>query len=297
MAKSKPAEKPETVKPEIPAPNSVTTENPVAETVTKVTPAELNSVVELPAPNERTIQAMAEDSGQPGAIPPVASPTATPSPVSSSDPKPGDLDDAGQAFDPEKHNPRRNRHGKWAGKQGRPPGGGKPAATPSAPKPDVPKSVVGTVDGAPTATPGAAAIGDRFDLAAELYTRAGYSVMDGICAGGGEWLPESDGEHVALRGAVATYLRHKGTDDLPPGLAVGLALATYGAKRISKPNTATRLRMYMAWLRAKWHVWRTGREIEQLPRAQINPTERAPLPPQNNLPGNSSAAVNPHASP
>jgi hypothetical protein len=240
-----------------------------------VTAEKLNEVVEHPAPNERTIAAMNEDTPTTAATPaPAASPSASPASVPSyaPEPRPGDLDDAGNAFDPAKHNPRRNRKGLWAGKQGRPPGHGSSA----------PKSVVGTVDGAPGSSP--AAIGDRFDLAAELYTRAGYSVLDGVFSGNGEWLPESDGEHVALRGAVATYLRHKGTDDLPPGLAVSLALATYGAKRISKPNTSTRLCLYFAWVRAKWQSWRTGREIDQLPRAEIRATEKHPLPPQNNLP-------------
>ena len=287
MAKSKPAPKPE----ETETPKREETIAP--ESVANVTAEKLNEVVEHPAPNERTIAAMNEDTPATAATPaPAATPSASPaaSTAPAAEPRPGDLDDAGNAYDPAKHNPRRNRKGLWAGKQGRPPGHGSSAPKSDAPAP--PRSVVGTVDGAPGSS--TAAIGDRFDLAAELYTRAGYSVLDGVFSADGEWLPESDGEHVALRGAVATYLRHKGTDDLPPGLAVSLALATYGAKRISKPNTSTRVRLYFAWVRAKWQSWRTGREIDQLPRAEIRANEKHPLPPQNNLP---TVATTPAATP
>lgn len=292
-------------KPKTPKPTDTETptpETPVTETATNapastpgvetVTAADLNAAVTMPEPNERAIAAIKADEtetatgetpapSQPSA-PTISRPTETASGV----------DNAGDEFNPEIHFPRKTRHGYWAKKGGRPSnetratGGDKP-------KPAAPRSVIGGLD---TGT-APAAIGDRFDMAAELYTRAGYSVLDGVFAANGEWLPESDGEHIALRGAVATYLRHKGTDDLPPGLAVSLALATYGAKRISKPNTATRVRLYFSWLRAKWDSWRTGRKIDALPAVGIQPPEQSALPPQVKLPGEqNSSAVNPHAS-
>jgi hypothetical protein len=280
MAKSKSAPKPETEIAEgvTPAPAPAP-----SETVAPVTAAQLNAVVETPTPNERTIEAMQQDAA-PASSTPAPAPSGTAAPGVAPEPTPGQPDKDGTAFDPSIHDARLNRDGVWARKRGRKKG--------SVSEPAAPRSIVGTADASP-ASPGSSPIGDRFDLAAELYTRAGYSVLDGAFSGDGEWLPENDGEHVALRGAVATYLRHKGTDDLPPGLAVGLAIATYGAKRISKPNTSTRLRLYVSWIKAKWQSWRTGTKIDALPRAEIRKEEKSPLPPQNNLPGNSS----PHHSP
>lgn len=283
MAKSKPAEKPAT--PENPV--TAVPESPKIETVSA---SALNDAVEIPTPNERTISSMAEDTATP--VPPFATTTtATAAPM---DPKPGDLDHAGTPYDPATHEPRKNREGKWAGKPGRRKGGSN-APKPATGKP-MPQSVVGDATGGPVAPtiPGER-LGDRFDLAAELYTKAGYSMLDGIFNGNGEWLPENDGEHVALRGAVATYLRHKNSDDLPPGLALALAVGTFGAKRISRPNTAMRIRFFGAWIRAKIQGWRNGGRLAELPAVSAPVSQQSPLPPQTALPGNSSSAVDPHA--
>lgn len=264
--KESPPEKPEVAAPESPK-------------VESVSAAELNSVVEMPTPSERTIAAMKEDetatAENPPASAPVASSSPPPAPSGDNSPKPGDTDKNGTPWNPERHHARRNRDGEWAKKPGRPKGG-----TNSPGAKETPKSVVGTAEQSAAITANVAPIGDRFDMAAELYTRAGYSVLDGVFSANGEWLPESDGEHIALRGSVASYLRHKGSDDLPPGLALSLAVATYGAKRISKPNTATKLRLYFAWIRARWQTFRHGRASDALPRAEIAKSEQHPLPPQ-----------------
>lgn len=206
-----------------------------------------------------------------------------------------ELDSIGRPFDSAKFAPRKDSKGRWINKNA----GRKPASPTAAGAsgksyvaPDAPPGHT-AADPAATAAPGAIPgqpTADRFDLAAEMYTRAGYSVLDGVFAGNGEWLPESDAEHVALRGALATYLRHKQTDDLPPGLALSLALATYGARRFSKPNTLTRLRLFAYWIKSKIWAWRTGRALDSLPppTPPAPASEQRPLPPQNLPPSDSS---------
>ena len=236
---------------------------------------------------------------------PAAAPAATtaeaPAPAVTGVPgKTPDIDSLGRPFDPAKFSPKKDSKGRWVNKNaGRKPS--TPAAASSSGKsyvaPDATAAVNATgqplPDGSGTAAtaPGAVSA-DRFDLAAEMYSRAGYSILDGVFAGNGEWLPESDAEHVALRGALATYLRHKNTDDLPPGLALSLALATYGARRFSKPNTLTRLRMISYWVRSKIWAWRTGRALDNLPppTPPAPASEQRPLPPQNLPPADSSTA-------
>lgn len=235
---------------------------PETEKIETTTAESLNSGVIMPTPNERTIAALGADEVS----------------KESETPKPEELDSKGRKFDPTKHAPKKDVLGRWINKNvGRP----RKSETATQPKTDAsqPVSQVGNAE-SPVGIPGHPSA-DRFDLAAELYCRAGYSVLDGAFSANGEWLPESDGEHVALRGAVATYLRHKGTDDLPPALALSLAVATYGAKRISKPNTATKLRIYFVWIRERWSTFRNGRRMENLPVATAPDSEKRPLPPQS----------------
>jgi hypothetical protein len=192
------------------------------------------------------------------------------------------VDSLGRAFDAGKFAPRFDSRGRWINKNaGRKPT--TPAGAQESGKSFVPPDAAPAAPTAQPITP-AAAIGpqsDRFDLAAEMYCRASYSIADGIFSGDGEWLPESDGEHLALRAAVATYLRHKNTDDLPPGLALALAAGTYGAKRMSRPRTLSRLRMFGYWIRARIYAWRTGRRLDDLPPQPPAPqSEQSPLPPQ-----------------
>ena len=252
------------------------------ETTDPVGAPELNDAVEMPTPSERTIAAMDSD-----ATPTLTTPTPTATPVTATTPTtptphptPGDLDSRNHKWDANKYHPRKDSIGRWIVKNaGRKKKGAVEFADadPNKPTPTSPTesaSVVGSVVGT-------TANGDRFDLAAELYTRASYSIADGIFSANGEWLPESDGEHVALRGAVASYLRFKNSDDLPPGLALSLAVATYGAKRVSKPNTQTKIRMFAGWLRAKVIGWRNGGRLASLPFVPVPPSETTPLPPQS----------------
>jgi hypothetical protein len=263
MAKNEPAETPE----------------PSETKPATVEASELNGAVEMPTASERTIAAMESDNAPTA---PASSPTPTPASPTKF-PEPGELDSKNHKWYADKYLPRKDSIGRWipknAGRKKRgavefsesDPNRPTPETTETAP---ASSSVVGSLVGT-TAT------GDRFDLAAELYTRASYSVADGIFSANGEWLPESDGEHVALRGAVASYLRHKNSDDLPPGLALALAIATYGAKRVSKPNTQTKIRMFAGWIRAKFIGWRNGGKLDDLPKVVAPSSEHSPLPPQS----------------
>lgn len=254
-----------------------------------------------------TAAALANDNLPTAPAPAVPAPAAPPAPAGPAEPPPAtagtpaEVDSYGRPFDPQKFAPRKDRKGRWINKNaGRPPksahaaaASGKSYVAPDPAPAGEPSAPAGPAGG-PAPAP-AAPQSDRFDLAAEIYARAGYSVLDGLFSGDGEWLPESDGEHVAFRGALAAYLRHKGTDDLPPGAAFALAAATYAGKRITKPRTLSRLRLFSWWLRSKIYAWRTGRSLDDLPPpAPPAPAAAAqPLPPQNLPPADSASAVRP----
>jgi hypothetical protein len=234
------------------------------------------------------------------AAPAPAAPPAPPAPPAEPAGVPGaaqDIDSLGRPFDPAKFHHKTDSRGRWVNaNSGRKPKSAQ-AATASGRSyvaPDAPAAGQHPTNGSVPEAGRAVPQSDRFDLAAEMYARAGYSVLDGIFAGNGEWLPDNDAEHIALRGALATYLRHKQTDDLPPGLALSLALATYGAKRVSKPNTLSRIRMFSYWVRAKIYAWKTGRSLDNLPEPAPAPaSEQRPLPPQNLPAADSSTQVKP----
>ena len=225
--------------------------------------------------------------------PPAAPSTPAAAPAAPGTVQPGDLDSLNRAFDPAKYLPKKDSLGRWVNANaGRKPK--TPAAAAATGRSFVAPDAEPAAGPAPAGAP-AGAQGDRFDLAAEMYCRAGYSTLDGIFSGDGEWLPENDGEHVALRGAVATYLRHKQADDLPPGLALALAVGTYAAKRTSKPRTLSRIRFFAYWVKSKIYAWRTGRSLDHLPPPPpAPPAEQRPLPPQNLPHADSSPAPDAH---
>lgn len=261
-----------------PAPNAKETagNTPPADPVEEVSASELNSSVEMPAPNERTIDALRKDEAASSAPGPATAPT----PGSVGDPKPGDLDAWNRPWNPDSFFPRKAKNGTWVTR-----GGGKKKTAPGQPTPaPAPRSVVGDASGSGYSS----GPGDRFDNAAEVYSRAAYSIADGVMNGNGEWLPDNDGEHVAFRTALAAYLRAKGSEDLPPGAAFALAAASYAGKRVTRPNTATRIRLIAAWCKAKYAEWRNRRTLAALPHREIKPEEKSPLPPIVEKPSDSS---------
>lgn len=186
-------------------------------------------------------------------------------PVSASESKPAaaqamGVDSRGIAFDPKKFRPEKDILGRWKTL-----GGGKPKGSgrnPESRKPDTGSETKPAAESASVIPPDepetpASAIPagngeDRFALAAEAYLMAAYSLLDGAFAGKGEWMPDDQAEHNALRNSLAVWLRVRNSEDLPPGAAFALAALGFSAKRFQRPNTSTRWRMWWLWLRAKW---------------------------------------------
>lgn len=252
----------------------------------KITAQELIATTETPP---ATVTPPAEPAPDPA--PTATSPAATVTAPAAPTPPAGEVDRNGRPFDAKKFHPRKDSLGRWVNKNG---GRRRTFAAQIAraraltsPTAEPPKSFVApdatTAPAAPAAPAAAPATPghDRFDLAADLYARSFYSVADSVFAGSGEWLPDDDAEHAALRASLAAYLRHKGTDDLPPGWALTLAAGTYSAKRLQRPKTSTRLRFYAAWLRAKLgsllFSFRAGKVAPLSPPPP--PAQVGPLPP------------------
>ena len=169
---------------------------------------------------------------------PPAPVTPAPSPAPADEtpaPAPAEKDSLGRAFDARKFAPRKDTRGRWVNKNaGRKPRhpqaaetSGKSFVAPDEPPP------------APAPAPGAAVLPgkDRFDLAAEMYCRSGYALLDMLFLAEGEWFPTSPSEHESLTTATAAYLRHKQCEDLPPGMIFALAIGGYAAPRLAKPRT------------------------------------------------------------
>ena len=100
--------------------------------------------------------------------------------------------------------------------------------------------------GAAVATlPAAPAPPDEYHLAAQAACRALYAL--GMLIGGqDEWMP-SDDEHANMVNAAEAYFRAKQFKDVPPGLALAIAVAGYVAPRLSKPKTLGRIERFRLW--------------------------------------------------
>lgn len=80
--------------------------------------------------------------------------------------------------------------------------------------------------------------------------------MLGQVIGGQEWLPMKSAEHgideqATLETAFAEYFIAKGIDDVPPGLALTIALTAYVLPRLSMPQTQARLAVAVHWTKGK----------------------------------------------
>lgn len=90
---------------------------------------------------------------------------------------------------------------------------------------------------------------DNVGLAAE--TAAAIYINSGVVIFGPEWLPDGHGEKEGLVDAFRAYLDAKGIDDIPPGLALSIAMMGYAAKRLYMPETQTRLSRIILWVKLK----------------------------------------------
>lgn len=154
-------------------------------------------------------------------------------------------------------------------------GRGKAAPAPAAPPP---ASFIPTEGPTPPPTPpnaaegagaghGATAAGspDKYTLLADVYTRAAIAGAMGLF--GDEWEPDNDAEFRGLRDSLAAYLRVKQTEDLSPGWALALAGITYGARRLPRPKTQSRI----AFFRERVAAWWRGRSVSHAVASQPAP--------------------------
>jgi hypothetical protein len=153
-----------------------------------------------------------------------------------------DLKDAdGNSFDPAIHKtnkagePTLSKLGKLIKKPGRKPGqsGGKQ------------ESFVAGVSDKPTPQAQQDAK-NRLQARASGTMTANLLLQIGIVAGGEEWHPRSDpsiglDEKKMLEDAFADYFEATGKTDLPPGIALSVAVGAYALPRFTMPKTRSRL--------------------------------------------------------
>lgn len=76
---------------------------------------------------------------------------------------------------------------------------------------------------------------------------AGTFVAVGAAIFGEDFLPENQDEERRLSEAFAKYLKASGMKDLPPGLALTVALGAYGYRRVHKPQVKSKLQKFKDW--------------------------------------------------
>lgn len=100
--------------------------------------------------------------------------------------------------------------------------------------------------------PGAAPqeIEGRFLAAAHTATE--IYIQTGVCIFGTEWLPNAaTGDREAVVRAFGLYLQSKNIDDIPPGVALIVALVGYASPRFYKPKTSEKIQLGWTWLKIK----------------------------------------------
>ena len=150
-------------------------------------------------------------------------------------------DDRGNPFDPVRHLPKKHpKTGVWLPKRQPKAGTAAPAGSPFvAPDPEPP---------APPPPP------SEYRIAAEAACAITYAL--GMTIGGDEWSPTTD-EHAQLLPAWETYLKTKQVRDVPPGLALTIAMLAYAGPRFSRPKTLSRLQKIKLWF-VSWRANAAG---------------------------------------
>lgn len=96
---------------------------------------------------------------------------------------------------------------------------------------------------------------------------ANLLITVGMSLGGEEWAPVKNtelgiDEKALLENAFADYYLATGKTDLPPGLALTVAVGSYALPRFSKPKTKTRLKILGVWLKQKWENWKNRKQAK-----------------------------------
>lgn len=85
------------------------------------------------------------------------------------------------------------------------------------------------------------------ETCAEMYIQTGVALF------GGEWLPEGDKtDREALVSGFYRYLHHKGIKDIPPGIALCMAMFGYAAPRFHKPKTSAKIAAYWTLIKSRF---------------------------------------------
>ena len=222
-------------------------------------------------------------------MPPVTNPGAPGEPTQTgANPNPAaqalGKDSLGREFDPVRFRPKKDILGRWINLRsgpGRPGANPKSSGDPRKANPN-PENNAGGANPPPPADPAASVIPpdepmpekpalppgeDCFTIAAHGYLFAGYSILDGIHAGHGEWMPDDAAEHEGMKQAIAAWLRSRQSDDLPPGAAFAVAAIAYAVKRHQRPNTQIRWRIWWLYLRAWWGNRSARAKLEEIQAA------------------------------
>lgn len=91
---------------------------------------------------------------------------------------------------------------------------------------------------------------DQSEMAAKAC--AALYVQSGMTLFGMEWAPENKEEFQGLEFAFKSYFDAKGAIDIPPGIALALAMSSYAAKRFQQPTTQSRIAYAWGWLRGRF---------------------------------------------
>lgn len=99
-------------------------------------------------------------------------------------------------------------------------------------------------------------------------------ITAGVVLGGDEWQPRVDSkegvnEHESLSFAFGDYFEAKGVTDIPPGVALTIAIVGYAAPRFVMPKTQSRVTRFKLWAATKWNN-RKAKKVEKKDGAQSN---------------------------
>lgn len=177
----------------------------------------------------------------------------------------GQTDIVGTVFDPEIHavdndgNPKKTLLGKFASKRKRDKKDGEQPRKTANPG-NVAGSRLGT--GTPKVDEKAQAL-QQAHIAGQ--SAAGATIMLGMTLGGEEWKPlvhpeTGLNEFDTMSKAYGDYFAAKGMTDIPPGVALTIALFGYILPRFFMPKTQTRVQKVKLWIAAKWIKWRAKKK-------------------------------------
>lgn len=205
-----------------------------------------------PRVNEAVVQALNDERSQE---------TETSGSVSTDNPSSTTPTDNGPVFDPSIHEtnpdgtPRLTKDGKPRRKRGTKPKNGYQGHTQQQPQP-------GQVEGLKASD---------FKQSAGLV--AGMMFMAGQAVFGPAWKP-ADEEKIAIEDAFARYFEAKGFDDIPPGLALIMAIGVYAGPRLAMDETTHERLRAMGIMRAK------PKKVENTaPQQQPQQPQQQPPPP------------------